>query len=107
MNFPGSETNSYDVYVDGAYIGREGTGDDVPDGKYTAYVTGNNQHTIFADDGTWRYGLQDFFFVDDVPYLFEVGDPLLRLGPSISLAGFNNISELNEASQSGKNKDVF
>jgi hypothetical protein len=101
------EKRGYDVYVDGTYIGTEGTGVDVLDGKYTVNVTGNNKHSIFADDGIYKYGLQDFFFADEVPYLFGVGDPLLRLGPSISSVGSNNTSVFGKASQSQTNKDVF
>ena len=72
----------YDVYVDEIYIGTEGAGGDLLDGTYIVNVTGNSQHSIFADDGKFRYGLTDFFFVEGVPYLFSVGDPSMILGPS-------------------------
>jgi len=72
----------YDVYVDEIYIGTEGANGDLLDGTYVVNVTGNSQHSIFADDGRFRYGLTDFFFVEEVPYLFSVGDPSMILGPS-------------------------
>ena len=41
-----SQYNGYTVEVDGVQIGTEGTGSDIPDGSYTFYVAGNQQHTI-------------------------------------------------------------
>jgi hypothetical protein len=41
-----SQYKGYTVVVDGVQIGTEGTGSDVPDGRYTFNVAGNQQHTI-------------------------------------------------------------
>lgn len=41
-----SQYKGYTVVVDGVQIGTEGTEPDVPDGRYTFYVAGNQQHTI-------------------------------------------------------------
>ena len=77
-----SEKRGYNVYVDGVYIGTEGTNGDAPDGNFTVYVPGNSQHSITADDGKFTYGLRNFPFGDGMPYLFSLDDPQMKQGPS-------------------------
>jgi hypothetical protein len=51
----------YSVEVDGLQIGVEGTGSDVPDGIYTFYVAGNQQHDIKVNHPQFWMSWQDFF----------------------------------------------
>jgi hypothetical protein len=41
----------YQVFLDGNYIGTEGTGRDPLDGKFSFSVVGNQNHDIRAYDG--------------------------------------------------------
>ena len=45
----------YQVYLDGNYVGTEGTGGDPPDGKYTFKVPGNQYHEVRVYDGQFNY----------------------------------------------------
>lgn len=51
----------YDVWVDGAYIGKEGTGGDPLDGVYKFRVVGGQTHTIRIFDGMNNYEKPMFF----------------------------------------------
>ena len=45
----------YQVYLDGAYIGTEGTGGDPLDGRFTFRVAGNQNHEVRVYDGQFNY----------------------------------------------------
>jgi hypothetical protein len=51
----------YQVYLDGNYIGTEGTGGDPLDGKYTFKVVGNQNHEVRVYDGQFNYPKTMFF----------------------------------------------
>jgi hypothetical protein len=51
----------YDVWVDGAYIGKEGTGGDSLDGIYRFNVVGGKTHTIRIFDGVNNYEKPIYF----------------------------------------------
>ncbi len=51
----------YDVWVDGNYIGREGTGGDALDGIYKFRVVGGQTHTIRVFDGMNNYEKPMYF----------------------------------------------
>lgn len=51
----------YDVFLDGGYVGREGTGGDPLDGTYSLKVTGGVTHTIRIFDGVNNYEKTMFF----------------------------------------------
>ncbi len=51
----------YSVEVDGLQIGTEGTGSDLPDGIYTFYVSGNQQHSIKINHPQFWKSWTDFF----------------------------------------------
>jgi len=51
----------YQVFLDGKYIGTEGTGGDPQDGKFTFKVVGNQNHEIRVYDGQFNYPKTMFF----------------------------------------------
>jgi hypothetical protein len=51
----------YQVYLDGNYIGTEGTGGDSLDGKFTFKVPGNQYHEVRVYDGQFNYPKTMFF----------------------------------------------
>jgi len=51
----------YQVFLDGKYIGKEGTGGDPLDGNYTFKVVGNQDHEIRVYDGQFNYPKTMFF----------------------------------------------
>jgi hypothetical protein len=51
----------YQVFLDGKYIGKEGTDGDPLDGKYTFKVVGNQDHEIRVNDGQFNYPKTMFF----------------------------------------------
>lgn len=51
----------YDVYLDGAYIGKEGTGGDAMDGIFKFKVVGGQTHTIRIFDGMNPYEKTMYF----------------------------------------------
>jgi hypothetical protein len=51
----------YQVFLDGIYIGTEGTGGDILDGKFTFRVIGNQNHDIRVYDGQFNYPKTMFF----------------------------------------------
>jgi len=51
----------YQVYLDGNYIGTEGTGGDPLDGKFTFEVVGNQYHEVRVYDGQFNYPKTMFF----------------------------------------------
>jgi len=95
------------VYVDGQYVGTEGTNGDAPDGNYTVFVSGNSKHSVITDDGKFIYGLSDFSFGNGIPYLFASDDPSLKLGPSLhpnsSAESNTNLAQGKQAESGGQN----
>jgi hypothetical protein len=51
----------YQIFLDGNYIGTEGTGGDILDGKFTFRVVGNQNHDIRVYDGQFNYPKTMFF----------------------------------------------
>jgi hypothetical protein len=51
----------YQVFVDGNYIGTEGTGGDPLDGKFSFRVVGNQNHEVRVFDGQFNYPKTMFF----------------------------------------------
>ncbi|MFB3765418.1 MAG: hypothetical protein ACE14P_09245 [Methanotrichaceae archaeon] len=51
----------YQVFLDGTYIGTEGTGGDPLDGTFTFRVVGNQYHDIRVYDGQFNYPKTIFF----------------------------------------------
>jgi hypothetical protein len=51
----------YQVFVDGNYIGTEGTGSDIPDGKFSFAVVGDQNHNIRVYDGQFNYPKTMYF----------------------------------------------
>lgn len=51
----------YQVFLDGNYIGTEGTGGDVLDGRFTFRTTGNQNHEVRVYDGRFNYPKTIFF----------------------------------------------
>jgi hypothetical protein len=51
----------YQVFLDGNYIGTEGTGGDPLDGKFSFLVVGNQNHDIRVYDGQFNYPKTMFF----------------------------------------------
>jgi hypothetical protein len=51
----------YQVFLDGNYIGTEGTGGDPMDGKFTFKVVGNQNHEVRVYDGQFNYPKTMFF----------------------------------------------
>jgi hypothetical protein len=51
----------YQVFLDGNYIGTEGTGGDPLDGKFTFKVVGNQNHEVRVFDGQFNYPKTMFF----------------------------------------------
>jgi hypothetical protein len=76
-----SQYKGYTVVVDGVQIGTEGTGSDVPDGRYTFYVAGNQQHTIRLTHPVFYYkNWYGYTYWTDSRYIINVdvqGDPRL------------------------------
>jgi hypothetical protein len=52
---------SYQVYLDGNYIGTEGNGGDPLDGKFSFKVVGDKYHEIRVYDGQFNYPKRIFF----------------------------------------------
>jgi hypothetical protein len=61
----------YDVYLDGAFLGKEGTGGDNLDGIFRFNVVGGQTHTIGVFDGANRYE-KPIFFERGVPKTINV-----------------------------------
>ncbi|MGB5099931.1 MAG: hypothetical protein WBN94_04970, partial [Methanothrix sp.] len=51
----------YQVFLDGNYIGTDGTGGDPLDGKFSFRVAGNQNHDIRVYDGQFNYPKTMFF----------------------------------------------
>jgi hypothetical protein len=51
----------YQVFLDGNYIGTEGTGGDSLDGKFSFSVVGNQNHDVRITDGQFNYQKTIFF----------------------------------------------
>ena len=51
----------YQVFLDGNYIGTEGTGGDPLDGKFSFSVVGNQNHEVRVTDGQFNYQKTIFF----------------------------------------------
>jgi hypothetical protein len=51
----------YQVFLDGNYIGTEGTGGDPLDGRFSFKVIGNQNHDIRVYDGQFNYPKTIFF----------------------------------------------
>jgi hypothetical protein len=51
----------YQVFLDGNYIGTEGTGGDPLDGKFSFKVVGNQNHEVSVYDGQFNYPKTMFF----------------------------------------------
>lgn len=51
----------YQVFLDGNYIGKEGTGGDLLDGRFSFRVAGNQNHDIRVYDGQFNYPKTMFF----------------------------------------------
>jgi hypothetical protein len=51
----------YQVYLDGNYIGKEGTGGDVLDGKFSFTVVGDQNHNVRVYDGQFNYPKTIYF----------------------------------------------
>ncbi len=51
----------YQVFLDGNYIGTEGTGSDPLDGKFSFKVAGNQNHEVRVYDGQFNYPKTMFF----------------------------------------------
>lgn len=51
----------YQVFVDGNFIGTEGTGGDPLDGKFSFSVVGNQNHDVRVTDGQFNYQKTIFF----------------------------------------------
>ncbi len=55
------EMKGYQVYLDGQYIGTEGTGRDSLDGRFSFRVVGNQNHDIGVYDGQFNYAKTIYF----------------------------------------------
>jgi hypothetical protein len=53
--------SGYQVYLDGNYIGTEGTGGDTLDGRFSFKVVGNQNHDIRVYDGQFNYQKTIYF----------------------------------------------
>ena len=51
----------YQVFLDGNYIGIEGTGGDPLDGKFSFSVVGNQNHEVRVFNGQFNYQKTMFF----------------------------------------------
>lgn len=51
----------YQVFLNGVYIGTEGTGSDPLDGRFTFKVAGNQMHEVMVYDGRFYYPKTMFF----------------------------------------------
>jgi len=51
----------YEVFLDGSYIGREGTGGDVMDGVFDFTVVGGTSHNVRVYDGQFNYPKSMYF----------------------------------------------
>jgi hypothetical protein len=63
--------NGYDVYLDGKYIGTEGSGSDILDGLYSFRVPGNMWHTIVISKNGRNYD-ETGTFVSGASYRFTL-----------------------------------
>lgn len=61
----------YQVYLDGKYIGTEGTGGDPLDGRFSFKVVGNQNHDIRVYDGQFNYP-KTIYFVRGVTKMIYV-----------------------------------
>jgi hypothetical protein len=61
----------YDVYVDGMFIGKEGTGSDILDGVYNFRVPGGMMHTIVLMKNGQSYP-ETGTFLSGVSYRFTI-----------------------------------
>jgi hypothetical protein len=55
------EMRGYQIFLDGTYIGTEGTGGDALDGEYSFKVVGNQNHEVRVFDGQFNYPKTMFF----------------------------------------------
>ena len=51
----------YQVFLDGNYIGTEGTGGDALDGRFSFSVVGGRSHDVRVYDGQFNYPKTMFF----------------------------------------------
>lgn len=51
----------YQVFLDGVYIGTEGTGADALDGRFSFKAVGNRNHSVRVYDGQFNYPKIMFF----------------------------------------------
>jgi hypothetical protein len=61
----------YQVFLDGMYIGTEGTGGDALDGRFGFKVIGNQYHDVRVYDGQFNYP-KTMYFQRDVPKIIYV-----------------------------------
>jgi hypothetical protein len=63
--------NGYDIYLDGKYVGKEGSGSDILDGVYSFKVPGNMWHTIVISKNGQSYD-ETGTFVNGAAYRFTL-----------------------------------
>jgi hypothetical protein len=81
------EKTGYNVYLDGNYVGTDGTNGDALDGNFIIHdIPCWGTHTIVVDDGEFTHTL-DYPFDCGTPYSIYVGDPLFVVGRSHSIKG--------------------
>jgi hypothetical protein len=61
----------YQVFLDGMYIGTEGTGGDALDGRFSFKVIGNQYHDVRVYDGQFNYP-KTMYFQRGVPKIIYV-----------------------------------
>lgn len=61
MNIVSQGMKGYQVYLDGNYIGTEGTGKDLLDGKFSFNLFGDRYHEVRVTDGQFNYPKRIFF----------------------------------------------
>ncbi|MCU0637772.1 MAG: hypothetical protein MUE87_04050 [Methanothrix sp.] len=62
----------YQIYLDGALIGTEGSGGDAPDGQFSFSVTGGQEHNIRVFDGQFNYDKGMIYFQRGVLKIINV-----------------------------------
>jgi hypothetical protein len=62
----------YQVYLDGALIGTEGTNGDAPDGQFSFSVIGGQEHDIRVYDGQFNYNKGMIYFQRGVLKIINV-----------------------------------
>jgi hypothetical protein len=61
----------YQVFLDGTYIGTEGSGGDALDGRFSFSVVGNQNHTVRVYDGQFNY-IKTMYFEKGVQKIINV-----------------------------------